>query len=144
MKLVEKYASRSGSSSDDNMVPLINVVFLMLVFFMVAGQIKKSDPIDIVPPSSINEARSETDPNVVLVVGQDGTIFMDDKEVLIIDIQPYLENEFVQSSNPDAFWVQIKADGQIELDTLRPVFQKIRQSGLVKVSIATQLERATP
>ncbi|MEK9713749.1 MAG: biopolymer transporter ExbD [Thalassolituus sp.] len=36
------------NSSDDNMIPLINIVFLLLIFFMVAGQIQKR------PDASIN------------------------------------------------------------------------------------------
>ena len=135
MKIGEKYAKRI-SSDDDNMVPLINVVFLMLVFFMVAGQIKK-----VVPPYSINDTRAANDPNVVIVVGVDESLYVDDQLQTIEKIQAYLEEQFSLSLNKEGFWVQIKADGAISLDKLRPIFNQVRLAGLTKVSLATQLER---
>ena len=35
---------RSGRSEDDRILPLINVVFLLLIFFMLAGKLSASDP----------------------------------------------------------------------------------------------------
>lgn len=140
MKIGEKYAARAANK-DDNMVPLINVVFLMLVFFMVAGQIQKADPIAVIPPYSINDTRAVTDPNVVIVVGTDDSLYVDDEGFVLDEIQAYLEQQFTAAENKEAFWVQIKADGAISLEKLRPVFNQVRLAGLTKVSLATQLER---
>jgi biopolymer transport protein ExbD len=140
MKIGEKYAARNASN-DDNMVPLINVVFLMLVFFMVAGQIQKADPIPVMPPQSINDNRAATDPNIEIVLGADNSLYVDDKLFVIDDVQAYLEQQFSSASDKDGFWVQIKADGAISLEKLRPVFNQVRLAGLTKVSLATQLER---
>lgn len=142
MKIGEKYAARAANN-DDNMVPLINVVFLMLVFFMVAGQIQKADPIAVMPPYSINDTRAVTDPNVVIVVGSDDSdsLYVDDERFVLDEIQAYLEQQFTAAENKEAFWVQIKADGAISLEKLRPVFNQVRLAGLTKVSLATQLER---
>ncbi|MBU1294306.1 MAG: biopolymer transporter ExbD [Gammaproteobacteria bacterium] len=142
MKIGEKYAARNASS-DDNMVPLINVVFLMLVFFMVAGQIQKADPIAVIPPQSINDNRAATDPNIEIVLGADDSLYVDDKLFAVEDVQAYLEQQFTSAPNKDAFWVQIKADGAISLEKLRPVFNQVRLAGLTKVSLATQLERGS-
>lgn len=43
---------KGGQSSDDNMIPLINIVFLLLIFFMVAGQIKAQPDRTIELPES--------------------------------------------------------------------------------------------
>ena len=142
MKIGEKYAARNASS-DDNMVPLINVVFLMLVFFMVAGQIQKADPIAVIPPQSINDNRAATDPNIEIVLGADDSLYVDDKLFAVEDVQAYLEQQFTSAPNKDAFWVLIKADGAISLEKLRPVFNQVRLAGLTKVSLATQLERGS-
>ena len=140
MKIGQKYAARNASS-DDNMVPLINVVFLMLVFFMVAGQIQKADPIPVMPPQSINDNRAVTDPNIEIVLGADDSLYVDDKLFAIDDVQAYLEQQFASASDKEGFWVQIKADGTISLEKLRPIFNQVRLAGLTKVSLATQLER---
>jgi biopolymer transport protein ExbD len=42
----------SGRWSDDALVPLINVVFLMMIFFMLAGTIRPADPLVLNRPIS--------------------------------------------------------------------------------------------
>ncbi|GGO84127.1 hypothetical protein GCM10011348_29650 [Marinobacterium nitratireducens] len=79
MKIVPT-RQQGKTTSDDNLIPLINVVFLMLIFFMVAGQISRSDAVRIVPPASISDKRTAAENPV---------------EVLIADAQLYLDNEAV-------------------------------------------------
>ncbi|WCN07844.1 ExbD/TolR family protein [Marinomonas mediterranea] len=141
MNIGKKFVEQRDAGGDDNMIPMINVVFLMLVFFMVAGQIKKSDPIKVQPPVSINEARAQTEPNVVIVVGE-GKAYVNDTLFDAGQLQSYLESAFEESPDQEGFWVQIKADGDVSIESLKPIFTEIRRSGLTKVSIATQLNRS--
>ena len=45
-------SKKPNSNSDDNLIPLINIVFLLLIFFMVAGQMQKPLATDITLPVS--------------------------------------------------------------------------------------------
>lgn len=140
MNIDKKFiAQRDSKGGDDSVIPLINVVFLMLIFFMVAGQIQKSDPIKILPPNSINEARPISDPNVLLLIGASQELYFNDEAVALDDIEGRLTQLFEQAQDPEAFWVQIKADGNLAVEDMRPVFTAIRRAGLTKVSVATQL-----
>lgn len=140
MNIDKKFiAQRDSKGGDDSVIPLINVVFLMLIFFMVAGQIQKSDPINITPPNSINEARPTSDPNVLLLIGANQELYFNDEAVALEDIEGRLTQLFEQAQDPEAFWVQIKADGNLAVEDMRPVFSAIRRAGLTKVSVATQL-----
>lgn len=139
MNIDQKFIAQRDSQGDDSVIPLINVVFLMLIFFMVAGQIQKSDPIPVTPPTSINEARAETEPNALIVVGAADEIFLNDETVTLEQVEERLNQLFAETLDKEAFWVQIKADGQLSVDQLRPLFSAIRHTGLTKVSIATQL-----
>ena len=56
----------------ENIVPMINVVFLLLIFFLMSAQIAPPDPIDVTVPDSTSEA-APLDPNA-LYVGADGTL----------------------------------------------------------------------
>lgn len=140
MNIDKKFvAQRDSQGGDDSVIPLINVVFLMLIFFMVAGQIQKSDPIQVTPPRSINEARPTSDPNVLLLIGAHQELFFNDERIELEAIEGRLTQLFEQTQDPEAFWVQIKADGDLAVEDMRPVFSAIRRAGLTKVSVATQL-----
>lgn len=56
----------------ENIVPMINVVFLLLIFFLMSAQIAPPDPIEVTVPDSTADA-APMDPNA-LYVGADGTL----------------------------------------------------------------------
>ncbi|CUB04647.1 ExbD/TolR family protein [Marinomonas fungiae] len=139
MNIEKKFIAQRDGQGDDSVIPLINVVFLMLIFFMVAGQIQKSDPIQITPPNSINEARPTSDPNVLLLIGANQELYFNDEPIELDVLEGRLTQRFEQAQDREAFWVQIKADGALAVEDMRPVFSAIRRAGLTKVSVATQL-----
>jgi biopolymer transport protein ExbD len=58
------------------MLPLINIVFLLLIFFMIAGSLQKLGPFEVDPPASqIAEARPEE--TIVLWFGKSGPSVVD-------------------------------------------------------------------
>jgi biopolymer transport protein ExbD len=62
--------------SELSVVPLVNVVFLLLVFFMLAGQISAPEPLDVEPPRSISDAESVGEP-VGLLLTRDGQVALE-------------------------------------------------------------------
>jgi biopolymer transport protein ExbD len=56
----------------ENIVPMINVVFLLLIFFLMTAQIAPPDPFDITPPNSTSPVAAES-PDV-LYIAADGTL----------------------------------------------------------------------
>jgi len=67
---------RPRASDDDRILPLVNIVFLLLIFFMVAGQLTRSDPFEIAPPRSASTGAAPEGPSVVLVAA-DGRLALD-------------------------------------------------------------------
>ena len=61
-----------------NLIPLINIIFLMLIFFMLAGTITKIDPYKINVPESIIKNDPKT-PFLTIVIKKDGEINIDSK-----------------------------------------------------------------
>lgn len=143
MKFRSKQGPNLAQQMDNSMVPMINVVFLMLIFFMVAGQIKKADPVTVIPPMSINEAQAKTEPSVLLIV-QGEQLYADDQLIQLKELTSYLEGVYSLAQSKggeekDLFWIQIKADAQTTVDEISTVFSKIKAAGLTKVRLSTQL-----
>ncbi len=68
--LSKKFSSRKKSDPDKHILPLINIVFLLLVFFMVAGRLNTSDPIALSPPKSVSNTQLEKTTTLVHVGGE--------------------------------------------------------------------------
>ncbi|MEM1275974.1 MAG: biopolymer transporter ExbD [Pseudomonadota bacterium] len=64
---------RRQLSSDDSILPLINVVFLLLIFFMVVGRLSASDPFEVIPPHSVNQGEPAQD-DMLIAIGAEGEL----------------------------------------------------------------------
>jgi len=121
-----------------NMIPLINVVFLLLIFFLVAGRVEKPDVI----PMDIPEAESGK-----LVEGGSVTILLGVHEDIIID-DALVEMSAVEDTvakkldaYPNAI-ITLKADARLEARRMIDVLQAIKRAGGVNVSLVTQSQGA--
>ena len=66
--------ARRKRSADDNMIPLINIVFLLLIFFMVAGQIQRRPQENIQLPDPVAMA-DEISLAEFIEMNRDGELF---------------------------------------------------------------------
>ena len=74
---------RRRNQGDDNLIPLINIVFLLLVFFMVAGQLRPAAPTEVelarVATNAAPAASHQT--RVAIHLNAQGQIWVDGKPV---------------------------------------------------------------
>lgn len=66
--------ARQRQFSDASTIPLINVVFLMLIFLLVAGTLRQYDEEGIMPPQAVREALAGIDPERIIRIGADGAL----------------------------------------------------------------------
>ncbi|GLP98444.1 biopolymer transporter ExbD [Methylophaga thalassica] len=122
---------------DDSLVPLINIVFLMLIFFMVAGHISQSDPIKVQPPLSSSETKQIEQP-LVIVVSDNGQVAIEQDIVDDNALLPVINKQFEAAADKDKFRILVKVDGSLPVERLQYVLSIIKQSGIKRVSLATQ------
>lgn len=112
-------------------LPLINVVFLLLIFFMVAGHLAPGLPANVTPPES-SAAAADSDEPIRLVVDQHGNLFWQDEPMAIVDMPDRLDG--LRKDRP----VQLLTDGQIPVVLLRPALEGLRNAGITDVLLVTR------
>ena len=128
-------------NSDDNLVPLINVVFLMLIFFMVAGQIRATDAVPITPPDSLSEIKQDESPAKILVSSELG-VYLNGDKLNQEELSKRLKLLYLESKSQDDFLVQISADQDLPVARLQQVFKQVELAGLTRVYLVTKLKQA--
>ena len=116
---------------DDNILPLINVVFLLLAFFMIAGQLTRQGPVKIDPPLSVSDAVPQ-DTGVEIHVTAEGDVYLNGEAVMadrISDAMPV---------GDDGTQLRIIADGDIPARRIIDLMTLLRMRGWTKVTITTQ------
>lgn len=124
-------------SEDDRILPLINVVFLLLIFFMIAGQMSATDAFRVEPAESRSEGRPDSEDALVLV-GADGRLALDGRE---LDADA-LENALRQRlADNEELRVRLKADGRAEAVDVVAVTERLRDAGVERLQLLTVPER---
>ena len=119
-------------NSDEGIIPLINVVFLLLIFFMLAGKLSQIDPFEVTPPDSASESLPDGSTLTVLV-GADGRIAFDGLPMTLEELTELL----AERKGQDGAMLRLKADQQEEADRVIEVMESLRAAGIEKLSLLT-------
>ncbi|KIC41978.1 biopolymer transporter ExbD [Ruegeria sp. ANG-R] len=110
----------------ESIVPMINVVFLLLIFFLMTSNLARPEPFDVAPPS----ASLETEPEVerVLYVDKTGKTSFEGAEdaAALAAITAIADDEQA---------IQVRADGEVEARVLAGLLQKLALAGLSRVEL---------
>lgn len=141
--MLKLQSSSPANASDDNLIPLINVVFLMLIFFMIAGHIARSDVIKTDPPLSVNDQKLAEQETIEILASASGALYLDHVAVTREQLGPALEQRMAAVDDLDQLSVRIKTDATLPVSELQQLLREIRASGLVRVSLITRLVEET-
>lgn len=117
----------------ENILPLINVVFLMLIFFLAAGTLKPFAELDVTPARTAAETASEHGRDTVLV-DADGQIAFQGGLLTEAELEGRLK--LFAASNP-AEKLNILADRTLASQTLISVLAVASRAGLKNISLVT-------
>ena len=112
---------RSIKRIDEKIIPMINIIFLLLMFFLIAGNISELVREDVVPPRSTSGALSVSPP-AEWILARDGTIIMQEREMRLEQIATWLATP--ENSLPDS--VVLRVDGNALSGALLPLMDLMR------------------
>ena len=128
-----KGAWRRGSQGVDiNMGPLIDMVFLLLIFFVVTTSFVKETGLDVQRPVA-STAEVKEKGNILIGVSGDGRIFIDRKEIDIRSVRAHIERFLAE--NPES-GVVVVADKMSQTGQVIEIMDHCRLAGAKNVSIA--------
>jgi len=127
----------SGASQiiEINMAPLIDMVFLLLIFFVVTTSFVKETGVDVQRPVA-KTAEAKEKSTVLIGVTKEGGIYMENRAIDIRSVRANVEK--VLSENPDA-GVIIVADERSFTGIVIKVLDQCRLAGAKNVSVAAKL-----
>ena len=117
-----------------NITPMLDIVFIMLIFFIVTTSFVKEPGISPQRPSA-ETAAEKTRGNVLIAISQTGEIWMDKRSVELSQVRNLVEAALAE--NPESSAVII-ADAQANSGTLIDLMDQIRLGGIGNISIAAE------
>ena len=123
-----------------NLTPMIDIVFLLIIFFMVGtkfAEMESNIKLDVPQVSEAGTLTSAPDKKVINVF-ENGKIVMDNQELNVDELGSTLRQAVGQYSD---LGVIIRGDAQEPLQTIATVLTAVRQAGVNDMGISVRLDR---
>ena len=129
-----KRRSRARDESTIDITPMLDIVFIMLIFFIVTTSFVKESGIEVNRPSAQTAERNEKG-NILVAISENNEIFIDRRKVELRAIRPNIIR--LKAENPEGS-VIIQADKASQTGLLVEAMDQIRLAGVLEISIAAE------
>ena len=130
------YGSRKSDEEETaiDITPMLDVVFIMLIFFIVTATFVKESGIEVNRPDALTAQKQEK-ANILIAIDENNDVWIDRRLVDLRAVRPNIQR--LHSENPQGS-VVIQADKASNTDTLIKVMDASRSAGVYNISIAAQ------
>ena len=128
--------NNNEQSADIDMTPMLDIVFIMLIFFIVTTSFVKESGIDVNRPTAQTATRKEQG-NIIVAIKPNGDVWIDKR---LVDVRAVRANVARLHAEQPLGSVIIAADKETKVKDLTLVMDQIRLAGIMNASIATQSE----
>jgi biopolymer transport protein ExbD len=121
-----------GEDAAIDMTPMLDIVFIMLIFFIVTTVFVKEAGIEVNKPGA-SQAVLPKNANIFIAITKDGDVWMDKREIKVDSIRASIER-LISEQPTDV--VIIQADEDAEHGVVIKVMDQIKAAGIDRISIA--------
>jgi len=131
-----KVSTESEVSSEPNVVPLCDVLLVLLIIFMVVTPLIQRG-VDVRLPVALNTINMPENPEVVLSIKKDGSLYLGQDQVTMENLQTLIEEAFMTASDKRLY---LRADGELEYGNIVDVVEILKAAGVEIVGIITEIK----
>ncbi len=132
MRRMNRAAAEEEAQID--LTPMLDVVFIMLIFFIVTASFIKEAGIEVNrPEASTSEPKENV--NILVAINANNEIWMDKRRIDVRAVRANIER--LHAENPKGA-VVVQADNKSNTETVAAVLDASREAGVYDVSLATE------
>ena len=131
---------REGIRSNVDMTPMIDIVFQLILFFLVSTTFATLPGIKLNLPQS-HTAESTSLMGITITADDSGALYFNDKEVSMAGLGEELLSFDTGTTKKEEFPVSLEADSEVTNGTIVKIFDVIRESGYCVINLRTTAEK---
>jgi biopolymer transport protein ExbD len=129
-------SERKRKATELNLMPLIDMVFILLIFFLVTTSFVKEAGVEVKRPIA-STAEDQEKTNMIVAVTKDGEIYIENQLIDIRSVRSVMERFLHENPRGN---VVITADTDSRFGTSIEVLDKVREAGITNVVVAATKE----
>ncbi|MCR5494471.1 MAG: biopolymer transporter ExbD [Treponema sp.] len=133
-------ARRKGIQSGVDMTPMLDVVFQLIIFFLVSTTFAVLPGISMKLPESTT-AESTSNLGITITADKNGGLWFNDKQVSYKSLSQELASFDTKKTKRSEFPILLEADSEVTNGTIVKIFDVIRVNGFAAVSLRTKDKR---
>jgi biopolymer transport protein TolR len=130
---------RRAADPDARVLPLINIVFLLLIFFMITGHMSASSPFEMEPVQSAGAGQPRAE-DLTVFMAADGRLAVSDSLVSARELETLVRTR-VDAPAGGELKVRLQADGRTEATQVVAVMERLRAAGVERLELLTLPQR---
>ena len=134
MRDISRREEDQGQAID--LTPMLDVVFIMLIFFIVTTSFVKESGVTVNKPYAPT-AQKKKNASIFVAIKEDGTIWVSKKEIDVKNLRGLIED--IKLENPDG-QVVVQSDKRAKNGILLKTIDAIKAAGVKDVSVAARIE----
>ncbi|WP_026375541.1 ExbD/TolR family protein [Aestuariibacter salexigens] len=123
-----------GEDATIDMTPMLDIVFIMLIFFIVTTVFVKEAGIQVNKPDG-TMAVMHKNANIFVAITEDGSIWMDKREIKVDSVRANLERLMAEQPTD---YVIIQADTKSKHGIVVEVMDQVKAAGIDRISVAVR------
>lgn len=127
-----RFRRHDRTETPETMLPLINIVFMLLIFFMLLANFNASAPFPVAPPDAAGS--SPTPQGLTIFVAADGRVAVDGAEVSPNALVSRLRGRLSAEPMP-VVW--LRADRDVDADRVIAIMERLRIAGVTALRLTT-------
>ena len=131
---------REGIRSNVDMTPMIDIVFQLILFFLVSTTFATLPGIKLNLPQS-HTAESTSMMGITITADSNGAVYFNDKEVSMTGLGEELLTFDTGTTKKEEFPVSLEADSEVTNGIIVKIFDVIRESGYCVINLRTTSEK---
>ena len=132
-----RHSDHGSEETELNLTPMLDIVFIMLIFFVVTTSFVKESGIEVNRPTAQTAERRDQG-NILIAISPNGEIWIYKRAVDIRAVRAVVER--LVAENPEG-GVIIQGDREAQIGLLVKVMDQVRKAGIVNVSIAATTDK---
>ncbi len=132
-----EFTGRKRAPLHLNLTPLVDIIFLLLIFFMLTASFVEESALKLELPGARHGVKEEKR-EIEILIGRDGTVYLGKRKVEINTLPRILGEEAKKSKERV---VIIRGDKGVDLGTVVKVMDAAKGAGIRAMAIATEVER---